>query len=172
MDGASRCEKPFVGESLRRDEQDVHLVAPERPLDLVPLILIAGVDGARAHTHALGSKDLIAHQRQQRRDQQRRSQPALAQQLRRNEVDEALAPAGLLHHEQAPGAFDDMADRSLLAVAECGIGLPRANSEQPQGTLRVVPHAIQPSWPCSMSVRLSGCLMRCGRLSGDGRAPR
>ena len=54
----------------------------------------------------LGRRDLVAHQRQQRRDDDRRAVPARAQQLGGDEVDRGLAPAGALDH-QCPAALDD-----------------------------------------------------------------
>ena len=47
---------------------------------------------------------------------------SFAQQLRRDEVDEALSPSGLLHDQQAASPVDDVANRVFLAFAEGGVG--------------------------------------------------
>ena len=105
----------LVGKAFRRDEDDVRLVTAYHRLYFTPAPLIVGIDGLRSHAHPLGGRDLVAHQRQQWADQQRRSHAGLAQQLDRDEVDEALPPPRLLHHQQPPVAQKDVADRLLPA---------------------------------------------------------
>ena len=55
-----------VVEPLRRDQQDVDLVAVELPEHVGPLVRIGGVDRDRTHPCTLGGRDLVAHERQQR----------------------------------------------------------------------------------------------------------
>ena len=47
--------------------------------------------------------------------------PCVAQQLRGDEVDRALAPPGSLHHERAPALLDERVDRVELVAAEVGV---------------------------------------------------
>ena len=130
----------LVREALRRDEQNVHFVAPHRGLDNRPLFLIVGVDGLSPHAHALGRRDLIAHEGQQWRNQQRRPFSFLSQQLRGDEIDEALAPSRLLHDQQSAAAFDDVADRVFLVLAKSRVRMTGADSKQFECALRVVNH--------------------------------
>ena len=62
-----------VGEPLGRDEQEVDLVALDRLDDPTPLVGVVARDAARAHAAELARVDLVAHQRQQRRHEQRRA---------------------------------------------------------------------------------------------------
>ena len=103
-DPVLNCGKEFIPEViilqlLGRDEQHVDLVALDCVLDPVPFTAVVGAFPFRADSHPLRRLDLVAHQRQQRRDEERRSVPGLAQQFGGDEVDEALAPAGALHDQ-------------------------------------------------------------------------
>ena len=133
--------KALVGQPFWRDQQDVHLVAPNRRLDTLPIVLIVGIDRDRPHPHALRRGDLVAHQRQQRRDEQGRPQPCLPQQLGGDEIDETLAPAGFLHHQKTTAALDDVADSFFLSFAEASVGFTGTEPEELQRTLLVVSHA-------------------------------
>ena len=75
-----------------------------------------------------GGVDLVAHQRQQRRHDQRGAAAAGPQQGGRDEVDRRLAPAGALHDEHPLAALDQRLDRLELAVAEL-----RASGRRPAG---------------------------------------
>ena len=57
-----------VVEPLGADQEHVDLAGGDRVLDRLPLLDVGGVDGDRADAGALGGGDLVAHQRQQRRD--------------------------------------------------------------------------------------------------------
>ena len=96
-------------------------------------VLVVGVDRVGAEAHALGGGDLVAHEGQQGADQQRGSEAGIAQELGGDEVDEALASAGLLHEEEAAVAAHDVADRLLLAGPELGGRIGHAGAEQLQG---------------------------------------
>ena len=110
--------EPLVGEALRGDEQDVDGVGREAVADRLPLVRVAGVDRRRAEAEALGHRDLVAHQRQQRADDQGRAAALVAADAGRDPVDEALAPAGPLHDQRAPAVPGDRLDRLALAVTE------------------------------------------------------
>jgi len=73
---------------------------------------------------------LIAHEGQQGRNQQRWSCAALAQKLRRNEVNKALTPTGFLYDEQASTAFDDVADCLFLMLTEGGFRMSRSYAQK------------------------------------------
>ncbi len=62
-----------VGEPLGRDQQDVDGVGLEGVEDLLPVVDVRGVHRRRAQAGPLGGGHLIAHQRQQRGDDQRRA---------------------------------------------------------------------------------------------------
>jgi hypothetical protein len=110
-----------VVEPLGRDQQQVDLAGGEHRADRVPLVAVGAVDRVRSETQPLRAGDLVAHQRQQRRDDQRRAGALRAQQRGRDEVDGRLAPAGALHAQHARAVGDDVVDRLQLAVAEaCG----------------------------------------------------
>ena len=112
----------FVGEPLRRDEQDVDGVGGEALVDRVPFVGVARVDRRGAEAEAPGHRDLVAHQRQERADDQGGSVTLVAADPRRDPVDEALAPARPLDDEGSVTVLDDRLDRLALAVAECGAG--------------------------------------------------
>jgi hypothetical protein len=116
----------LIRQALRRNQQDIHLVPRDGGLDLLPLIHVVGVDRLGPNAHALRGLELIAHEGQQWRDQEGRPVASLAHQSRGDEIDEALAPAGVLNDEQPPPALDDVADRVFLAGPEGGLRLVAA----------------------------------------------
>ena len=105
-------------EPLRRDEQQIDLPGPGRPLDLVPVVDVLAVDGGRADADAGTHLDLVPHQRQQRRDHEGGAGAVVAEQSGGDEVHDALAPAGALHHEHPSPTGDEGLDRPELAVPE------------------------------------------------------
>ena len=80
-----------------------------------------------------GRVELVAHQRDQRRDEDRRAGAALAQHRGGDEVDGALSPPGPLHAEDAAAALDDLVDRLELAVAELGAAVAGEATEEVEG---------------------------------------
>ena len=111
-----------VGEPLGRDQQEVDLVAIDRVLHVGPLGLVRRVEGDGTDAHAGRGLDLVAHEREQRRDEDRGPGARLAQDLGGDEVDRALAPAGALHEQHAAAVGDEGRDRLELVVPELGIG--------------------------------------------------
>ena len=136
----TRLRNCSLRQPLGRDQQDVNLIASDRGFDGVPLRPVLRMDGRRSHAHAPGRDDLVAHQRQQGRDQQRRSQALLPEQLGRDEIDRALAPARLLHDEQSPTPLHHMADGVLLALAKDGGCVLRAQPQEFECAGRAVMH--------------------------------
>ena len=111
-------DETLVGRPLGGNQQDIDAVLVQRAFDFRPRVAIGGIDRASAQAQAFGGIDLVAHQRQQRRDDQGRSASPVPQQARRDEVDEALAPAGSLDDEQAFAPVREGVDRLELSVAE------------------------------------------------------
>ena len=82
----------LVREPLGRDQQQVDLVVGQALHDRLELVGVRRVDRLGAHADARGHLDLVAHQREQGRHEQRGAGALLAQQLRRDEVDGATCP--------------------------------------------------------------------------------
>ena len=70
---------------------------------------------------ALGGGDLIPHEREQRRNDERRPGVLFAQEFCRDEIDVALAPASALHNQQRAAPFQQMFNRIELSRAERGL---------------------------------------------------
>ena len=81
----------------------------------------------------LGRVELVAHQRDQRRDEDRRPGALLAQHRGGDEVDGALPPPGPLHAEDAAAPLDELLDRLELAVAELGAAVAGEAAEEVEG---------------------------------------
>ena len=131
-------DETLVAEALGSDKQKVHLVAPQTPLHVPPLVLVVRRDPVGAEPHAPGGQRLVAHQREQRRDEQGGAVAGLAEHFGCDEVDEALSPPGLAHDEEPPAALDNVADRFLLPFAKPRPGQARAHAEQRQRAFGVV----------------------------------
>ena len=76
----------------------------------------------RADPEGARGGDLVAHEREQRRDDERGPGAALAQQRGGEEVDRRLAPARALHAQDARAVLDQVADGLELVLAELGLG--------------------------------------------------
>ena len=135
--------EPLVREPLGRDEQQVDLVVREALDDRLELIGVRGVDRLGSDADAPGHLDLVAHQREQRGDEQRRTGALLAQQLRRDEVDGRLPPPRALHEQHPPPVARDRLDRVELARPERGVGAEHVVQviERCRGHARTVPSA-------------------------------
>ena len=68
----------------------------------------------------VGGGDLVAHEGEQRRDDQRRSGPGGAAQPGRDPVHRRLAPAGALDDHDLAALLDEGLDRAPLVVAQHG----------------------------------------------------
>ncbi len=122
-----------VVEPLGAHQQHVDLAGIDGVVDRLPLLDVGGVDRDRPDAGPLGRRDLVAHQGQQRRHDDRRPRALCAQQQRRHEVDRRLAPAGALHH-QRPAAVDrQRLDRRPLVVAQPGVVAPDEGAQVPLG---------------------------------------
>ena len=113
----------LVREAFGGDEEAVDGVGLELGDDLVPDLLVVAVDGRGAQAAALGRLDLVAHEAEQGRDEQRRAGAPGPEQRGGDEVDGALAPAGALHDEHAATVGDEGGDGFELPVPELGGGI-------------------------------------------------
>ena len=94
------------------------------PALLAPTFPIVGVDRLGPNPHSLRCANLVPHQSQQRTDQQRGTHARLAEQLRRDEVDEALAPPGPPYDKQARRSAHEAIDGFKLTGADPALGSP------------------------------------------------
>ena len=106
---------------------------------------VGGVDGDRAHPGALGRGDLVAHEGDERRDEQGGARAGAAKQQRRDEVHGGLAPAGALHDERAAALLDEGADGLELAVVEVDVVAADELAEGVEGGGAQFGHGIQPA---------------------------
>jgi hypothetical protein len=86
-----------VVQALRADQQDIDVAGMDLGHDRVPVLQIGRVDRAGVHAGPRRRIDLVAHQREQRRDDDRRAGTARSQQRGCDEVDGRLPPSGPLH---------------------------------------------------------------------------
>jgi hypothetical protein len=128
-----------VVESLGADQEQVERVGVKRRADRVPFLAVGRIDRVRAQTQPRGRGELIAHQRQQRADDQRRADRRadrrIPQQRRGDEVDRRLAPPGPLHAEHPCAVGDDVADRLQLAIAKLRGRVPGERAQALPGGL-------------------------------------
>ena len=149
-----------VVQPLRADQQHVDLARVDLRADGLPVLDVGGVDGGRADAGSLGRLDLVAHQREQRRDDHGRPGAEPAQQRGGDEVDRGLAPAGLLYDEHPALLHHEGLDRGPLVVVE-----PRvvAADQGAQVLLGLVAG-------CSSAVVMGFCLPRRADMF-TGRSP-
>ena len=110
-----------VAQALWGNEEEVEETLPKLLLHLRPLLGVVAVDASGVHADSSGHLALVAHQGQQRGDQQSRARPSLPEQSRGDEVDGAFSPAGPLHDQGSPSLGNDGLDGLELARSErCG----------------------------------------------------
>ena len=120
--GKDPVREGLVAEALGRDQQDVDRVCREPRLDVVPLGRVARVDRRGVEAQPAGHRDLVAHEGEERADDERRPVALVAADPRRDPVDEALAPARALDDERPLPVSDHGLDRLALALAELRVG--------------------------------------------------
>ncbi len=98
--GQHLVAEPGVGEPFGGDEQHVDGAGGDPRRHVVPLGDVGRVDGLGVDARPTRGVHLVAHQRQQRRDDHRGARALLAQQGGRDEVHRGLAPPGALDHER------------------------------------------------------------------------
>ena len=106
---AARCQQPF-----RRDVEQVEIAGEQAALDLIGFLIgKCGVQYRRLDAGFQQARDLVAHQRDQRRDH---DAAAVAQQ-RRQLIAQRFAAAGR-HQHQAVAAAAEVADDLFLRAAK------------------------------------------------------
>ena len=113
-----------IGEPLGRHEDEVDVVRRDVGGELVDRRRRRAVHRHRAQPEPGRRVDLVAHQREQRRDQQRRPEPGVAQQPGREEVHRALAPSGALDDEDTGPVAHQGFDGFTLMRSELRVGSP------------------------------------------------
>src|SRR5438552_5933280 len=93
-------DESVVREALRGDEHGVRLARDNGPREAWPLIRVRRVYADGSDVEPLRRFDLVTHQGQKRRYDQRRTGAAVTQHAGRNEVDRTLAPAGALDDQE------------------------------------------------------------------------
>ena len=134
-DQPGSCQQPRqtlreagVAEPFGRDQQHVEAVAGDRVEDHIPVGDVGRVD-RRSAQPALGCRGhLVAHQREQRRHDQRRPLACRTQCRGRAPIDGGLAPAGGLHDEHPRLLLDQRCHRGGLVVARARVR-PRHRGE-------------------------------------------
>ena len=124
-----RVAEPRVVQPLGADEEQVDRVLLELAADLLPLVDVRRVDRHRADAEPLGRGDLVAHEREQRADEDGRAGAAAPQQRGGEEVHGALAPPRPLHAEHAAAVDDQVAHGLELVLAERRVGAGEAAEE-------------------------------------------
>ena len=110
-----------IDESFRRYEQNVDLVSVETTGDVSPLRDIGRGDRGGSHTCALRCSHLVAHEGDERGDDEGRSEVGSSLQQSSDEVDRRLSPSGALHHQCTSAVGHQGLDRLPLAGVELGI---------------------------------------------------
>jgi hypothetical protein len=139
QENAERRAKGLAADLTVGDQDDLAFVRLEACSHCGPLVLIGRVDREGPDPDPLGRSDLVAHQREQWADQEHRARPLFAEQFRGDEVDEALAPAGALHHQCPRSALQHRFDRLPLTFPECRIRAEHS-MEESVGALAIRAH--------------------------------
>ena len=108
--------------------------------DLGPVVLVARVDGRGLDAEPLRGLDLVAHEREQRRDEQRRPETLTSEEMGGEEVDGALAPPGPLDEQHPPAIFDQGGDRLPLTGTELRRRVAREQPQAIKQEVALAPH--------------------------------
>ena len=124
--------KVVVGQALGRNQQSIDLVVSDSPFQGGPVIPIGRIDTRRLEAEAIGCLDLIAHQCQKRRDDERRAAPDISQHPRGNEVDSTLTPPRSLDDQQAVPLVYQRVNRLPLPFSEQSDSVVKGGPENVQ----------------------------------------
>ncbi len=147
-----------VGQPLRRDQQDVHLVPLQLVGDVGPVFEVGGVHGRGPDAGSLGGADLVAHEGQQGGHDDGRAAPGLAHRAGRDPIDRGLAPAGRLHDEGAAAIVEQGLHRGELVGAWLGYRAGKVVDDRAGDRRQVARHH-------QVSSRWSSMTCRACRLS-------
>ena len=107
-----------IGEAFRRDQQGVGHAFPNGALKRRPVLRVRGIDRQGADTQPFSRFDLVPHQGEQGRHDERHAMAPAAEYPGRDEIYRALAPAGSLHDQQPLAPVRQRVDRFPLAGPE------------------------------------------------------
>ena len=132
--GQDEVAEARVVQPLRADQQQVHGACGDLRVDLVPVRHVGRVHGPGLQPGPGRRLDLVAHQREQRGDDDGRPHVPGPEQRGRDEVHGRLAPAGALHDQGPAPVAGQRLDRGPLILAELG-GRP---GQRAQAALRLL----------------------------------
>ena len=107
--------KPCVCKTFWRNQQDIAFVPQECRARFLPFVTVLAVNRQRPQTDVARCLDLIAHECEQRTDQQCRPGATIAQNFGRDKVDDALAPTSALHNQHS--LLEDSSHTSRFPLA-------------------------------------------------------
>ena len=113
--------EPRVVQPLGADEQQVDLVGRQRRGHRRPLVGVGGVHRHGAQPGPAGRRDLVAHQREQRRHDQRRPAAPRPAPGRSRRSRPPTCPSRCAARRAPVPVLDQRRDRLELAVAELGV---------------------------------------------------
>ena len=152
--GQHHVAELFVRESFGRHEKEIDPVGIDIGDDLLPIAGVVARDAGRVHAAAFARVDLIAHEAEEGRDQQRRARVPRAQEPGRDEVDRALAPAGALHDEDTVTTCDQRLDGLELRGSELSVRSDEGARRSVRLFLELTHCAsLAPGWDISASGR-------------------
>ena len=128
-----RAERGIV-EPLGAHQEDVDLIVGQGLAHLGPVEGVRRIHRHRADPRPGRCGDLVTHEGQQRRDDDRRPRSVGPQQRRRDEVDRRLAPSRALDDQHPLAIPDERENRLQLSLVEVDI---LASHESPQRRPRV-----------------------------------
>ena len=136
--GQDQIPEARVVQPLRADQQQVDRARGDLRVDAVPVADVGRVHRAGLQAGPGRRLDLVAHEGQQRRDDDGRPHAAGPQQRCGDEVDRRLSPAGALHDQRPAALGDERLDGGPLILAEPG----RRPGQGAQAALRVLAHRV------------------------------
>src|SRR5437870_11939731 len=116
--------KPCVCKTFWRNQQDIAFVPRECRARFPPFVTVLAVNRQRPETDVERRVDLVAHEREQRADQQCRSGATITQHFGRDKVDDALTPTTALNNQHSQLKDSSHTNRFPLAFAK-GFILPK-----------------------------------------------
>jgi hypothetical protein len=118
-----------VGQSLWRDQEHVELVSKQSTFDARPIRLIRRIDRFCSHADISSGFDLVPHQRQKRRDEERAARTLIAKESRGKKVHNTLAPPGSLNDQEPSVPLDQCGNGLELSIAELRVSISEGFSK-------------------------------------------
>ena len=114
--------EPIVAEAFRRDQQNIAGVRCECSLRGVPVGAVRAIYGECSNADPRCRFYLIAHQREKRAYKNRWARSLFSEELCREEIYEAFAPACTLNDEHAAAPANNCVYCLPLAVSDSSLG--------------------------------------------------